>query len=140
MKPTNEQIDAAIKRLSNTLDSIELNGKFSWSDYQTILAALEAYKTDEESNITALQDFACQVSDLMWGGELGWNRPNGLKNLYETIKQQTRACKTVDVERLKVKCLREYDLGLDPLLNQFLEDVVCRTIDYIVDEGILRDE
>lgn len=37
-----------------------------------------------------LQDFACACSDLMWGGELGWDRPNGLDLLFETIKKKVK--------------------------------------------------
>ena len=35
-----------------------------------------------------LQDFACAVSELMWGGELGWDKSeDGLNKLYEVIVQ-----------------------------------------------------
>ena len=34
-----------------------------------------------------IQDFACRISDLMWGGELGWDRPNGLTELAEAVRR-----------------------------------------------------
>lgn len=37
-----------------------------------------------------LQDFACKCSDLIWGGELGWDRPGGLEELYKVIKKYVR--------------------------------------------------
>ena len=33
-----------------------------------------------------LQDFACKVSYLIWGGDLGWDRPGGLEALYERVR------------------------------------------------------
>ena len=35
-----------------------------------------------------LQDFACACSDLIWGGELGWDRENGLTLLFDIIRKK----------------------------------------------------
>lgn len=35
-----------------------------------------------------LQDFACKMSELIWGGELGWDRENGLEELSAQIQQK----------------------------------------------------
>lgn len=37
-----------------------------------------------------LQDFACACSDLMWGGELGWDRKNGLVLLFNTMRKKIK--------------------------------------------------
>ena len=37
-----------------------------------------------------LQDFACKISDLVWGGELGWDRENGLEELFEVVKSKIK--------------------------------------------------
>ena len=37
-----------------------------------------------------LQDFACACSDLIWGGELGWDRAEGLNKLFEVIKGKVK--------------------------------------------------
>jgi len=34
-----------------------------------------------------LQDFACRVSDIVWGGELGWDQPNGLEALSAAVRK-----------------------------------------------------
>lgn len=34
-----------------------------------------------------LQDFACAVSELIWGGDLGWDRENGLEELFAAVKR-----------------------------------------------------
>lgn len=33
-----------------------------------------------------VRDFAGAVSDLMWGSALGWDRPNGLQDLFDEVK------------------------------------------------------
>lgn len=43
--------------------------------------------------------------------------------------------KTLD--DLKIECLSRYILGTDPELNQFTEDVICSTIDYLHAKGLL---
>jgi rubrerythrin len=35
-----------------------------------------------------LQDFACRISDIVWGGELGWDRKDGLEKLAEVVKNR----------------------------------------------------
>ena len=35
-----------------------------------------------------LQDFACSMSDLIWGGELGWDRKGGLEALADAIRKK----------------------------------------------------
>jgi len=37
-----------------------------------------------------LQDFACACSDLIHGGELAWDRPDGLNILYQQIKKRVK--------------------------------------------------
>ena len=43
-----------------------------------------------EKYIVNLQDFACAVSNLFWGGDLGWDRPGGLELLFETVKKMKK--------------------------------------------------
>ena len=45
--------------------------------------ALEARAVD-----VALHDFACRISDTVWGGELGWSYHNGLENLANEVKKR----------------------------------------------------
>jgi hypothetical protein len=40
-----------------------------------------------------LQDFACAISDLIWGGELGWDRENGLEELFASVKSYVKGPK-----------------------------------------------
>jgi len=40
-----------------------------------------------------LQDFACAVSDLIWGGELGWDRESGLEELFAVVKGYVKSPK-----------------------------------------------
>ena len=44
--------------------------------------------TSEEARIKTLQDFACQCSVLVWGGELGWDREGGLEALFSAIEDR----------------------------------------------------
>ena len=37
-----------------------------------------------------LQDFACAVSGLIWGGELGWDHLGGLEKLFLAVKRHVR--------------------------------------------------
>jgi len=46
-----------------------------------------------------LQDFACAVSDLMWGGELAWDKPGGLEKLFHDLKRAIRSPKNGANER-----------------------------------------
>jgi len=43
---------------------------------------------ENDSSHAELQDFACKVSDFIWGGELGWAHENGLNNLFEELKKR----------------------------------------------------
>ena len=35
-----------------------------------------------------LQDFACRISDIVWGGELAWDRRDGLKLLVDAVAEE----------------------------------------------------
>ena len=37
-----------------------------------------------------LQDFACAVSGLIWGGELGWDKEDGLEDLFKQVKKHIK--------------------------------------------------
>lgn len=45
-----------------------------------------------------LQDFVCVCSKLIWDEELGWDRPGGLRRLYEEIEKHVKYVKR-DIER-----------------------------------------
>ena len=50
------------------------------------------------SSKMTLQDFACAISDLIWGGELAWQRKGvGLEALFNEVKRrlQQREAKRV---------------------------------------------
>lgn len=49
-------------------------------------------------NMMDLQDFACAISELMWGGELGWDRPNGLDELYKAVKRKVKLIEKIKNE------------------------------------------
>lgn len=54
-----------------------------------------------------LQDFACAISDLVWGSERGWKRPNeseGLQRLFSVVKKRWRTTPTSELERVKGWC------------------------------------
>lgn len=49
---------------------------------------MEQYTGNYGGKQMNLQDFACAVSDLVWGGELGWDKENGLEELFDAVKRQ----------------------------------------------------
>ena len=44
-----------------------------------------------KENEMNLQDFACAISNLVWGGELGWDREDGLEDLFDTIRNKLQS-------------------------------------------------
>jgi len=52
-----------------------------------------------ERGNAVFQDFACAVSDAVWGGELGWDQDDGLKKLADAVRdivKEKRLCTVVD--------------------------------------------
>ena len=45
----------------------------------------EEYVKRLEESVAKFQDFACGVSNVVWGGELGWERADGLKKLLKEV-------------------------------------------------------
>jgi len=58
---------------------------------------------EEPDTLALLQDFACGVSEAIWGGELGWCRPTeqaGLKKLLEEVRRRVvRKSERIDKEK-----------------------------------------